>query len=191
MLLVIGCIPTFAGRSTPTAEFTPTTAPTPSEAVTPTPERLKLIDGYLDPCLLVSTTKVEAMSGLKIAIKKGFSDGEPYCNYYSITDGRAVFQIFVTTETSMKKSNRTYPITDWFDAMKTIQLRMEKEVSSFDVEDIPNLGEKAFSTEGSNLGLYVLNNGIMYLFDTRSIENGGVGYENLLKLAKMAYQRMP
>ena len=173
MLFSAGCSTAVASKSIPMATFTPT------------PERLKLINGEIDACLLINPTEVEAILGFTIASKIIFFDSDTGCKYYSKTDGRVVLLTSVTTNRTLKKAHHYYSAVEWYDMQKMLKKKI------FKVEDIDNFGDQAYVTKGSLINIYVLKNGIIYNFNDRPIDVGGIGYDALMKLAKIALQRMP
>jgi hypothetical protein len=187
ILVSVGCIPT------------PTAMPTPTAAPTPTAERLKLINGKIDACLLVSSTEVETISGIKVASKLLFQAGATACQYFSVTDieGRVILVTYVNTDESLKKSNDPYSADsalELYELRKQGDLNLQKEIGNpdtFKVEDIDNFGDQAYFKEGPRSEINILKNKILYSFSTSPIDSGGISYDALMELAKIAIQRMP
>jgi len=69
----------------------------------------------------------------------------------------------------------------------------EQHPELFKILEIGNLGDQAYSREGiySKIDINVLKNGIVYFFSTSTVEDGGLGYDALTKLATIALQRTP
>jgi hypothetical protein len=175
MLVSAGC------SGTVTAEVTQTVSPSS------TPEKLRLINGELDACQMISLTEVESVVGIKVVSELRFSmGGSIFCKYTSVYDDRLVFMTFVTTDTTLKKVNDTSSPVETYEIYKEIIL---KQPTIYKVEDIESFGDQAFFKEGSFLEINVLNNNIFYQFTTQA--HGGIGHDALMELAQIVLQRMP
>ncbi|MBC7875758.1 MAG: hypothetical protein H7Y59_01190 [Anaerolineales bacterium] len=162
---------------------------TPTLTPTSAPEKLKLINGEIDACLLISPSEVEYVLGLKVATKAWFATmGAVGCVYTSVSDDRTIFQTFVTTDATLKKVNSPYSAVETYESLKRSHLQ-SPEV--YKINEIENFGDRAYSTDASFLQINILNNGIYYDFTTETISDGGIGYDALMKLAEIALQKMP
>jgi len=170
------------------AEATPTVVPTS------TPERLTLIGGEIDPCLLVNSEEVENVLGVKVTSEAKLLDYMPSCKYISITNDQAVLLIIsAITDLSIKKANQPWlkegnvhiSAVDVYERQKMVV--SSSEIYKF--KDLDNLGDQAFQYESSFLIISVLRNNIFYQFNGR-IEYG-VDYDTLKKLIKIGLERMP
>lgn len=185
MLVSAGCSPT------------PTAMPTSTAAPFSTPKRLKLINGELDVCMLVLYTDIEKVLGIQTIRQNSRTGANIVCKYISATDDQVVLVIFVITDATLKKAKDPYSedsALEEYELIKLEDLNFQKEIGnpdSFKVEDIDNLGDQAYYTEGTLLEINVMKNKIYYSFGTSPIDSGGIGYDALLKLAKIALQRMP
>jgi len=162
-----------------------TVKPTPTASPTPTPERLKLVNGEIDTCLLVSTTEVEITLGIKVIRK----NSETSCIYRSVSNDRAIFITDVITDATLKKAGLSITAVESYEMEKISTLEHSK---MWKFEEIENLGDQAYLTDSSDfVTIHVLKNKISYEFIARTIDVGGIGYETLMKLTKIALQRMP
>ncbi len=163
-------------------------------APTPTPERLQLVNGEIEACLLLGATEVEAVSGIQVTSKINPLLKPASCGYLSVKDGETVLVTYVFTDTTLKKMGESDSAVKWYELIKGGDLLNQKAApETFKrVEDIDNLGGRAyFVNKWDSVEIHVLNNNIVYLFNTNTIDNGGIGYDALLKLAKIALPRMP
>jgi hypothetical protein len=154
---------------------------------TPTPTHLELIDGEFDACLLLTPEEVEKISQIKVTSEIFPISGTNTCRYIS-EDGAVVLLTSITTDTTLKKANKTYSAADWYEMEKAVALDMNE---IFHIQDLDNLGDKAYSKEGSFLDFVVLKNNIYYFFSTRTDDTGGIGNDALMDLAKLAISRAP
>lgn len=165
-----------------TTELTPITTPTS------TPEKLELINGEIDACLLINPIEVEAVLGVKVVSETRFAMvGGIDCKYTSVSNDQVVFLTSATTDATLKKVNSPFP-----SAIEAYEMHKEAELNMleiFRIKDIENFGDQAYSKEGTFLDINILNNNIFYQFVTRT--DGGIGYDALMKLAEIALQRMP
>jgi hypothetical protein len=179
-LVSVGCS-TFSG-----VKLTPTPAPTP------TPERLKLINGELAACLLVSSAEVETISGITVTSEIGINSDPTFCRYVSGSDGEVVVVTSVTTDATLKNANKPYSATESYEMLKMVATDMaERHPELFKILEIDNLGDQAYSREGTKIDINVLKSGIVYFFSTGTVEDGGIGYDALTELATIALQRTP
>jgi hypothetical protein len=196
MLISIGCSTVSSVKLTPT----PTLSSTP--VFTPTPERIKLINGELEACLLLSSGEVETISGMKVSSEKGFKvtpekvlmPDPTVCRYVLENNGEVLVAISVTTDTTLKKENRDYSAAQWYQMMKMVDKDMAGRDPKLTIlQDIEDLGDQAYSKSGPyfRIDINVLKNGVLYWFSTGHIEDGGIGYDALHKLATIALQRAP
>jgi hypothetical protein len=170
------------------AQLTPTVAPTS------TPEKLELVDGELDACQLINLTEVESVLGMKIINERTFLNHTPGCKYVSMADDRVLFLSLATTDVTIKRangpkkynSNQFYSAAELYEALKTGYIDLSNILK---VEEIENFGDQAFLVKGRFLEIDILKNNIYYAFNTQV--DGGIGYEELMKLVKIALQRMP
>lgn len=161
---------------------------TPAVASTPTQEKLRVIDGELDACQLITLAEFESVLGVKVSSEKLLDYDSPGCKYVSVAEGRVLLQIYTSTNTTIKKPNSTefYSAADLYAMHKKSSLNFPKITT---VVDIKNFGDKAFLTKDVFLALLALKNDVFYEFVTRI--DGGISYEHLMKLARIALQRMP
>ena len=178
LLVSTGCSVIFPVNSTPTA------------APTSTPERLELIKGEIDACLLLSSVEVESISDIKVTSHVG-AILKTSCQYISVKDGEIILAITTNTDATLKRRGESYSAVEMYEIMKRGDLRLQKEIPEIKVEDIDNFGDQAYFRESVHIDINVLKNKIVYWFSTRTIANGGIGYDTLMKLAKIALQRMP
>lgn len=158
-------------------------------SATPAPEQLELINGEIDSCLLINSTEVETILGIKVTIEILPLGGLPAgCLYRAVTDDRVVLQTLGFTDAALKRTNRSYSAVEWYEFEKVADLNMS---DVFKVEDINNFGDQAYLTDSSLVTIHVLKNKIYYEFSTRTVDVGGIGYDALIKLAKIALRRMP
>lgn len=182
MLVSVGCSPISKVELTPTP------------AITPTPERLSLINGELEACLLVGSAEVETISGIQVASEIGVMSDPSYCRYISMADGEVVVVTSVTTDATLKAANKSYSATESYEMLKMVAIDMvEREPQLFKLQEINGLGDQAYSREGtySSIDINVLKNGIVYWFSTHMVEDGGIGSDALMELATIALQRAP
>ena len=165
---------------------------TPTPVLTPTPERLKLINGEIEACLLISSAEVETISGIQVTSEIGLMSDPTYCRYISLNDGEVIMVTSVTTDTTLKEANKSFSAVESYEMQKMVDTDMaEREPKLFKIQEIDNLGDQAYSKEGTYSNINVLKNSIVYWFSTNTIEDGGIGYDALMKLATMALQRAP
>ncbi len=172
---------------------------TPAVVLTTTPVPLTLIHGKIDACLLITPLEIETIVGPKVISEISHPTGYTGCKYLYVsgTAEQAILQVFVATDTSVKEdkflsSIEIYTATERYELLKMGELNFEEKMSGyFKVEDINDVGDQAYMSEGSFITIYVLNHGIFYQFMTRAIDDGGIGYDALMKLTKIALQRMP
>jgi hypothetical protein len=176
MMVSASCSPIFPAQSTPTV------------VPTSTPEKMELINGELDACLLVSPTEVESVLGIRVVRELRFAMvGAIDCKYISVSDEHLVFLTSVTTDATLKKGNAfASSAIEAYEMHKTANLKLSEVLK---IEEIGNFGDQAFLVEGVLLEINVLNNDIYYNFNTRTA--GGIGYDALMELARIALQRMP
>jgi hypothetical protein len=171
------------------AEATPTVVPTS------TPERLKLIGGEIDPCLLVTLEEVETVLGAKVTGETKLLDYMPSCKYISTTSDQAVLLIIsAVTDVSIEKADQPWlkegnvPISA-AKVYESERMVVSKRSEIYKFKDLDNLGDQAFLYETNLLVINVLRNDILYRFNGRT--DHGVDYDALIKLIKIALERMP
>lgn len=189
MVISASCSTTLAAESTPTV------------VPTFTPQKIELINGEMDACLLINSTEVETVLGIKVISEKRFLDSVPSCKYISISDDRVVLLTSVTTDATIERANQPwlkdgdqfYSAVEVYEMRKMVELRMQEAIpEAYKVEDIDNFGDQAFFTEKQTyLALEVLENEIFYDFVAYTIDDGGIDYDALIELATIALQRMP
>ena len=182
MLVSVGCSTASTVKLTPTPVFTST------------PERLTLISGELEACLLVSSAEVETISGIQVTNEIGIMSDPTFCRYISVEDGEVLVVTSVTTDTTLKKANKSHSAAESYEMLKMVDTDMaERDPELFKIQEIDNLGDRAYSKEGpySDININVLKNGIVYWFSTSTIQDGGIGYDALMELARLALQRAP
>jgi hypothetical protein len=183
VLVSAGCNPTTAAE-----ELTPT------PAFTVTPERLVLINGELEACLLVPVTEFEAISGQPVTSEMGFISDPTVCRFVSVKNGEVLAVVTVMTDTTLKKANKSFPAVEMFEMSKFVDSDMaEREPELFKIQELADLGDQAYSKDRPyiNSSINILQNGILYLFSTDTIEDGGIGYDGLIEMAKLALRRAP
>jgi hypothetical protein len=180
-----------------------TVKPAPTVVSTSTPERLKLIDGKIDACLVIRPEEIESVSGLsdiEVASTVFRLDGTTACRYISANTGQFRMIIFVATDTTLKEDKSSYNVqhgifrsaAEQYEVDKSMNLKLFSAVNTPDkIKDIDGLGDHAYFKEGAILEIYILKNNIYYMLTTRDVESGGIGYDALMKLAQIALQRMP
>ena len=163
---------------------------TPPVLPTPTLEKLRLINGEIDACLLISPLEFESVVGIQVVSEPRFAAmiGANFCRYTSGADDHAVLQTYVTTDATLKKVNSDFSsAVEAYEGLKRVYLTMSE---FFKINDIENLGDRAHSMESStHLDIIILDNNIFYEFVTNT--ESGIGYEALTKLAEIALQKMP
>ncbi len=167
---------------------------TPTVALTSTPEKLELVNGELDACQLIDLTDVEAVLSMKVVRERIFVYHAPSCKYVSMIDDSVLFLITATTDATIKRANgpKKYNSTQFVSAVELYEMNKMASLNLSEflkVEDIENFGDQAFLVEGTFLEFNILKDKIYYVFNTRT--NGGISYEALMKLAQIAFQRMP
>ncbi len=192
MIVSLGCstISSFGNTPTPTLTSTP--------VFTPTPERLHLIDDELEACLLISAAEVEAISGIQVTSEQGYEarentmvPGPTSCRYLK-DNGEVIMVTSADTSTTLARQGFNYSASEWFQRMKMVQTDMAGKLPTMiKLQDINDLGEQAYAKMGIKIDINVLKGNIIYWFSTDTIEDGGMGYEALLKLAKIALERAP
>lgn len=155
---------------------------------TPAPERLKLVDGEIDACLLVTPTELETITGLKAVTNSQPINSSGTSCIYQQTDGNTALMIFVTTDATLKRHHRNDTVEDLYKFWKKEEL---KDLNRYTVEDVDGLGSQAYFSNNQDwaLTVHVLNNGIYYEFTGYS--SYGVNRDKLIQIAKMALQRAP
>lgn len=172
-----------------------TTEATPALIPTSLPERLQLIGGEIDPCLLINSEEVETVLGVKVTSEEMYIDYMPSCKYFSTTNNQPIL-LFVSavTDVSIKKANQPWlkegnvPISaaEAYERERMIML-MRSEFNKF--KDIDNLGDQAFLYETISSIISVLKNNIFYQFTGRT--DHGVDHDTLIKLIEIGLERMP
>ena len=165
----------------------------PTPFPTPTPEKLKLVNGELDPCQLFTLQEVENVLGIEVFRKKlSYTDG-PACLYFSKIGDHVLFDVYLNTDATLQRQSSAASFdsaAELYAAMKNARLRLSQKMPQvYTLKEIDGFGEQAFLTEDSFLTLHVLNNGVYCEFVTHI--NDGIGYELLFALAQIAQQRMP
>ena len=152
------------------------------------PERLKLVDGEIDACLLVTPTELETVTGFNVVANSHPLNPVGTSCYYSKTDGNPVLIIFVTTDATLKRGDSLGTAEDLYYFWKVEEL---KKPHQYTVEDIDSLGSPAYfsNDQGWELAVRVLNNGIYYEFTGHS--TSGINRDKLVQIAKIALQRVP
>ena len=166
--------------------FTANATPIPSPTSTPKP--LKLFNGELDPCLLITSTEAEVALSIKDISESRFlsSEGIYFCKY-EIPDERVVFVTSVVTDASLKKANSYFSTAvEFYEKDKESKLITSGIIK---IENLENLGDQANVQRGTFLAIKLLNNDIYYDFYTQT--ESGINYDRLLELVKIALQRMP
>lgn len=152
------------------------------------PERLILVEGEFDACLLVTPRELENITGLNaVANNQPINPSGMSCIYQQ-ADGNTALMIFVTTDTTLKKNQINDTAEDLYHFWKREEL---KDPNQYTVEDVDSLGSSAYfsSDQGWELSVYVLNNKIYYEFTSYS--TNGVNRDKLIQIAKIALQRAP
>jgi hypothetical protein len=192
LIVSLGCstIPSFGITPTPTLTFTPD--------FTPTPERLQLINDELEACLLITAAEVEAISGTEVTTEQGFDArennlvrGPTSCRYLK-PNGEVILATSANTSTTLARQGFNSLTSEWFQQTKMAETDMaEKLPTMLQLQDIDDLGEQAYVKMGVRIDINVLKSDIAYWFSTDTIEDGGMGYDALLRLARIALQRAP
>jgi hypothetical protein len=173
-----------------------TAMPTPTVVPTATVEPLRLINGLLNACLLLTPEEVESVLGDEVIGKPIHSSWSTGCAYYLAekTDEGAILLVDVVTETTIKgdnflKSAGVDSAEEDYELLKFGEKRFEKNTGLIKVEDIENLGDRAYMSIGSSIAIHVLNNDIFYSFS--AFIQDGINFDRMLKLTRIAMQRMP
>lgn len=156
---------------------------------TPTPERLKLVDGEIDACLLVTPTELETVTGFNtVADSQPINPSGTSC-YYAKTDGNSALIIFVTTDATLKRDHRNDTAEDLYNFWRAEEPKHPELY--YTVEDVDGLGSQAYfsNKQDFELTIHVLNNGIFYEFTGYSTSD--VNRDKLIQIAKIALQRAP
>src|SRR5688500_7824268 len=194
MFVFLGC------NTISTADISPTPILTSTPDFTPTPERLQLINGELEACLLVSAAEVEAISGMQVTSEQGYEPSKENtlvlrstgCRYVLKNSGEVIMATSADTDTTLLRKGNNFLASEWFQRMKMVDTDMAgKAPTIFKLQDINDLGEQAYVKMGTLISIHVLKSDIVYWFSTRPIEDGGIGYDALYKLVVIALQRAP
>lgn len=171
------------------------TATKPTLIPTSTPEKLRLVGGEIEPCLLINSEEVEAVLGVNVAREPMYLDYMPSCKYISTTNDQAVLVIVsATTDASIKMANQPWlkdgdqPISA-AEAYERERMAVSQLSEIYEIKDLENLGDQAFLYKSSFLVINVLKNNIFYQFNGR-IEYG-IDQNILMKLINVALERMP
>jgi hypothetical protein len=170
-----------------------TTDVIPTIVPTSTPERLRLIGGEINPCLLINSGEVRTVLGVEVTNQAMLLDYMPSCKYISTTNDQSVLLIVsATTDVSIKKANQPWlkdgnqPISamEAYERQKMAVLKLS-EIYKF--EDLDNLGDQAFLYRSTFLVVNVLKNKVFYQF------NGAIGLDQdtVMKLIRIGLERMP
>jgi hypothetical protein len=159
-------------------------------------QRLKQEELERDPCLLVTPAEVASVSGIQVTASKLGpmypADSTIGCVYKPDPDHFAAFLIFVITDATLKKGHQPVSAAYYYDQEKSTYLEIQKEIPKNKIENIDNLGDKAyFWNDQTYLRIRVLENKIYYEFSTNGIDRGGISNEALIELVKIALQRTP
>ena len=96
------------------------------------------------------------------------------------------------TSTTLAKQGFNYSASEWFQRMKMVETDMAGKLPTMiKLQDISDLGEQAYAKMGIRIDINVLKGDIIYWFTTDTMEDGGMGYDVLLKLAIIALERAP
>jgi hypothetical protein len=184
LLLFTGCSSAF---------LSPTIQPSPTvPVVTATPEKLQLVNGRLNACLLLTVSEIESILATKTSIDPFAFEGGTGCRYVFSTAESPAFVTFTYTEKKVESLGLQWTVEEWFEIEKQRNLEFATQISHETVEDVSELGDKAYYKDGRILYLFMLKNGIEYVFTTTTPEYGGRGsLPSLIALAKIALQRMP
>jgi hypothetical protein len=177
----------------PLPSLTSTTIPTKTPVPTSTPERIQLMSGEPDACALFTESEIESALGLKTIEATISLEGATACRYVTMTsEPQEVLFIIIYTDQTWRKAGKSYTATSWFDLEKEVNLKYIGSLSEQEIQDVSNLGDKAYYKVGSLIDLYILNNNIEYVLDTRSPEAGGSGsVDKLISLGRLAISRIP
>ena len=157
--------------------------------ITSTPKRLKLVDGEIDACLLVTPTELETVTGFDtVADSQPLNPSGTSC-YYAKTDGNTALIIFVTTDETWKRNHRIGTAEDLYNFWRAEEPKHPELY--YTVEDVGDLGSQAYfsNRQDYKLTVHVLNNGILYEFTGYSTSD--VNRDKLIQLAKIALERAP
>jgi hypothetical protein len=174
---------------------TVTAEATPTVISTSTPARLKLIEGEIDPCLIISSGEVEMVLGVKVSSEAKLLDYMPSCEYIFTTNDPAVLLIIsAVTDVSIDKANQPWlkegnvPISavEVYERLRMGSSRMS-EINKF--RELDDLGEQAFLYRTNFLVISFLRNNTFYQFNGKT--DYGVDYDALMKLIRIGLERMP
>jgi hypothetical protein len=165
----------------------------PTAAPTPTLEQLQLINGKVDACLLLNVSEVENILGTRVSAKEIAFEGATACQYITTSgEPQVVLLTIVFTDATLREAGKTYTAAEWFDQEKMVTLRVFEQISTVEIQDVPDIGDKAYYKDGSFTDIYILQNGVEYVLSTRTPEFGGIGsVDALIALAKLAMRRAP
>ena len=194
MFVFLGC------NTISTADISPTPILTSTPDFTPTPERLQLINGELEACLLVSAAEVEAISGMQVSSEQGYEPTKENtlvlsstgCRYVLKNSGEVIMATSADTDTTLLRQDNNFSASEWFQLLKTAATDMaEKIPTMIKLQEMDGLGDQAYSKISTRIEIDVLRNNITYWFSTASKEDGGLGYDALLRLTQIALERAP
>ena len=160
--------------------------------VTATPAKLQLVNGTLEACLLLTVSEVEnVLATITSTDPISFENGTG-CRYVTTSAESPVLVTFIYTDATFEEAGEQWTVAEWFEIEKQNNVEFAAKISDITVEDVPELGDTAYYRDGPILNLFILKNGIEYVFTTRTPENGGKGsLPALITLAKASLPRMP
>jgi hypothetical protein len=173
--------------------LSPTVLPSATiPSVTATPEKLQLVNGKLNACLLLTVSEVENVLTTRTSADPVSFDNGTGCRYAASSAESPVLVTFVYTDATFEEAGEKWTVTEWFEIEKQHNLEFATKISDITVEDVYDLGDAAYYEDSTILYLFILNNGIEYVFTTRTPEHEGNGsLQALIALAKISLPRMP
>jgi hypothetical protein len=164
----------------------------PRPHVTSTPRKLQLVNGKLDACLLITVSEIENVLTGSISTELFQLEDGTACHYVFSSTQSPALVIFVPPDAPVNVAGRQYTVAEWFEVEKQEHTIIATKLDLPTPEDIPGLADAAYYLDGNILRLYILKNGIEYIFSTYTPEAGGKGsLPALIALAEIALQRMP
>lgn len=168
-------------------------SPTPTISVaTSTPEKLQVVNGRLNACLLLTVSEIESILATKTSTDPFEFEGGTGCRYAFSTAESPAIVTYIYNEIKVESLGAQWTVEEWFEIEKQKNLEFAAQMNHDRVEDVPELGDKAYYKDGRILYLFIMKNGIEYVFTTITTEYGGKGsIPTIIALAKIALQRMP
>ena len=160
-----------------------------------TPEKLQLIGGEINPCLVVNVEEVEFVLGVEVSSEAKLLDYKPGCKYISpALDPGVLLMVSVVTDVSIEKANQPW-LKDGDAPISAVKVYEREKMGASSISEfnqfreLDDLGDKAFRHETTFLVISFLKNNIYYQFYGRA--DYGVDFDTLMKLIRIGFERMP